>query len=165
MNKTQRLCQSCRCAVDWTKTQRPGARFAVRACAKCGFPTRPLRVRTKPKMPAPPGTVSVANLDVAFSLFVRHRDGRCRLCGQQGPLDCAHVFSRRYRATRWNPRNALALCRTEHVYYTRRPKEWRQVCVDMLGLEEYELLRIVSLRGRSPDLAATLRCLQGCLGS
>lgn len=42
----------------------------------------------------------------------------------KGPLQCAHIFSRRYHAVRWNEVNALSLCAGHHTYWTHRPDEW-----------------------------------------
>jgi 5-methylcytosine-specific restriction endonuclease McrA len=70
----------------------------------------------------------VQQADAAFSARVR-AVGRCQHCGSSGALQCAHIVSRRYLATRWDPQNAVALCPRCHVYYTHRPVEW-EVWID-----------------------------------
>lgn len=84
----------------------------------------------------------VKEADKQFSLYIRERDGRCRLCGTLNDLQCAHLVSRRYRATRWDPENAWALCRREHMYYTHHPIEWDDLLTDRLGEETYKWLKV-----------------------
>lgn len=67
--------------------------------------------------------------DRLFSLYIRARDGwACRRCGSVVNPQCAHVISRTYRAIRWNPDNAVCLCRGCHVMFTHRPLEWADWC-------------------------------------
>jgi hypothetical protein len=67
--------------------------------------------------------------DSLFSAAVRSRE-RCEIAewGLAGPpcsgvLQCCHIISRRYRAIRWDERNALCGCQAHHTYYTHRPLE------------------------------------------
>ncbi len=79
--------------------------------------------------------------DKYFSLWIRRRDKVCqstRLSGQgaerctrEQNLQCAHIHTRSYSATRLDPENAVALCRSCHVFFTQRPLEWR-VFVNLL---------------------------------
>jgi len=39
-------------------------------------------------------------------------------------MDCAHIFSRMHKSTRWHPDAALCLCRRCHQYYGGRPTEF-----------------------------------------
>lgn len=58
------------------------------------------------------------------SLYVRARDGRCVRCGtQSGQLQCMHVFSRRYAATRTDEQNGHTGCAACHRYLTENPLE------------------------------------------
>lgn len=58
------------------------------------------------------------------SQYVRARDGRCVRCGgTTGQLQCAHVFSRRYAATRTDELNAVCLDAACHRYLTENPLE------------------------------------------
>lgn len=69
--------------------------------------------------------------DGAFSKMIRERDGVClanrtrtEKCESPNWLQCAHIHSRDYSATRLDPENALTLCRSCHMYFTNRPLEW-----------------------------------------
>lgn len=68
--------------------------------------------------------------DTMFSKYIRDRDGACRAGGTDatkcdGRLQAAHIVSRRYRATRWDETNAMALCGAHHFKFTVNPDEWR----------------------------------------
>lgn len=71
--------------------------------------------------------------DAAFSKLIRSR-GICELAPMRpetkcsGALQCCHIISRRYRAIRWDERNALAGCQGHHTFFTHRPLEWEQAC-------------------------------------
>jgi hypothetical protein len=74
--------------------------------------------------------VSVAGpMGVADDLFsrivrelARHRCARCRGVA----TDCAHIVGRAAGRIRTDERNALALCRRCHNWYTGHPKAWRE---------------------------------------
>lgn len=93
--------------------------------------------------------------DKWFSLIVRAR-GPCLKCGTPHNLQCAHVFSRRYTAVRWDERNAVPLCRGCHVYFTHRPIEWEDWIVATIGMDVYNSLRITARDGPPMDLEAVL---------
>jgi hypothetical protein len=58
------------------------------------------------------------------SQYVRARDGRCVRCGTtSGQLQCAHIISRRYAATRTDEGNAYCLCAGCHRRLTEHPHE------------------------------------------
>lgn len=63
-------------------------------------------------------------LDAIFSDLVRERAGwRCEYSGA-GPdshLECAHIYGRRRRSTRWHPMNAVCLSSASHRYFTENP--------------------------------------------
>lgn len=97
--------------------------------------------------------------DTLFGKFVRSR-GRCEIEGcTSADLQCAHGFSRRYRATRWDDRNAFCLCRGHHLYYTVRPLEWDEWMKQRLG-PLYDELRTLALTGPNPSLPAVLASLR-----
>ena len=92
--------------------------------------------------------------DRLFSQLIRIRDGfRCQLTGSMDNPQCAHLFSRRYLATRWDPLNAWTLSQSRHMFYTHRPLEWDEVLRERLG-DFYEPLRQKALAGVKPDLEA-----------
>lgn len=58
------------------------------------------------------------------SQYVRARDGRCVRCGRNdGRLECMHVFSRRYAATRTAEMNGHTGCSGCHMFLTQNPLE------------------------------------------
>ena len=73
--------------------------------------------------------------DDYFSLWIRRRDKVCQstrltghgaaTCTREFNLQCAHIHTRDYSATRLDPENAVALCRGCHMFFTQRPLEWR----------------------------------------
>lgn len=89
-------------------------------------------------------------LDNIFSLLVRERaNWYCQACStnkkmEPGTLDCAHIFSRRNLATRYHPQNAVALCRSCHMFYTEHWYDWREWCVEQFGEEFVAKLRLLS---------------------
>jgi len=123
---------------------------------------KPLK-RGKPlsRRPKTPRKKLKAECDRLFSRFIRLRDGRCRLSGSppdcRGSLQCAHLFSRRYFATRWDPLNAWGLCAAHHVFYTHRPLEWDEL---IRRETAYEHLRRTALSQPMPALEPTLETLK-----
>lgn len=98
--------------------------------------------------------------DVMFAHDTRIAcDGRCWLAGQDkikcnGMIQCAHIISRRYRATRWDKANAMPLCGAHHTFYTHHPLEWQEICEEC-GVN-YELLRKQALHGQPMDPEAVI---------
>ncbi len=92
-----------------------------------------------------------AAADRAFSLYIRKRDGACRACGYNWPneLQCAHVWSRRYYAIRFDERNAVALCRGCHIKFTHSPAAWDVWCES--HIPEYRTLRLFAINGTTED--------------
>lgn len=86
--------------------------------------------------------MKTTSADRYFSLAVRQRAGwKCERCGKEhapGPgLDCAHFFGRGKWATRFDPKNAQALDRGCHQYFTAHPLEfveWFEKRTGKLGL-------------------------------
>jgi hypothetical protein len=89
-------------------------------------------------------------LDIVFSQLVRERANfLCQGCGaykrlEQATLDCAHIMSRRSLGLRFHPRNAVSLCRGCHMFYTERPFDWNDWCIDHFGADFIAELRLVS---------------------
>lgn len=76
------------------------------------------------------------------SLIVRSR-GRCERCGEQdySKLQCAHIISRKYSATRTDENNSWSLCAKCHRRLTDFPREHSHFITDTIGSEAYEVLR------------------------
>lgn len=102
--------------------------------------------------------------DKLFSQIIRAR-GRCEAAGDtdfpcSGGLQCAHLISRRYHATRWNVDNAACLCAAHHMYWTHRPLEWDVWCLDLLGPSVWAELKLVARAGGKTDYAELIPALQ-----
>ena len=113
------------------------------------------------KIAKPSHSKLVKKADAAFGVLVRSvgfcQSGRPN---HAGPLQCAHGFSRRYEATRWTIGNAWALCAGCHVFYTHRPLEWDEWLRRRMGLERYEAMRELALRGGKQDMDRVLAELE-----
>jgi hypothetical protein len=93
-------------------------------------------------------THAVREADRLFSIDIRST-GRCIGTTSfwkgpefpcAGPLQCCHLFSRRYRNIRWDERNAVAMCAAHHRYFDTRPIERDTMMLEHLELD-YERLR------------------------
>lgn len=86
--------------------------------------------------------------DKQFSLAVRESFAwDCLQCGinhehNKGMLDCAHVFSRKHRSTRWTVSNAVALCRSCHQKCADRPLVFAELVKEWLGKAAYDELML-----------------------
>src|SRR5690348_1832524 len=82
--------------------------------------------------------------DTLFSKLVRARAGNqcqnpdCPNRDKGYRIECAHIQSRTYSATRIDFDNAFALCAGCHSVFTLRPLDWADFCRQMLGDERYE---------------------------
>ena len=87
-------------------------------------------------------------IDIEFSKYIRLRENyTCQACGKSdGLMDCAHIFSRRHAATRWDVNNAICLCRGCHMYYTDHPFEWVRWCHGKFG---YDAINDLELKSRT----------------
>jgi hypothetical protein len=102
-------------------------------------------------------THATEEADRLFSLAVREI-GYCE-SGRpthKGGLQCAHGFSRSYKAVRWDRRNCFALCGGCHTYYTHHPVEWDEWMRERLGHELYTELRALALTHTTPALDLVL---------
>lgn len=84
-----------------------------------------------------------------FSKLVRERANHtCEHCGkfcgekhENGRLDCSHIFSRRHKATRWHPDNAVAHCFTCHQQLGENPINFAAWAESYLGAGLVEIIR------------------------
>jgi len=81
-------------------------------------------------------------LDRICSLIVRAR-GKCERCGEKRyeQLQCCHIFSRIYNATRWLLENLLCLCASCHFFFHKNPVLFGEWVIKYLGEEKYENLK------------------------
>lgn len=91
--------------------------------------------------------------DLLFSELIRSR-GACEYCGKTYNLQCAHIVSRRYIATRVDERNAMCLCAGCHMWFTNHPVEWGIFVIQYMGQPAYEALRLKAEAGAKVDWAA-----------
>lgn len=82
-------------------------------------------------------------LDTECSRIVRSA-GQCAWChiSDYSKLQCAHIFSRTYRNTRWDLRNMIPLCQGCHFRGHKCPLEFTELVKKYLGDYEYEELRL-----------------------
>ena len=81
-------------------------------------------------------------LDSICSLITRSA-GQCAWCKitDYSKLQCAHIFSRTYRNTRWDLKNLLPLCAGCHFKAHKDPLGFTELVKLQLGSYEYEMLR------------------------
>ena len=79
-------------------------------------------------------------LDVLFSKMIRQK-GYCEKCSQRETLQAAHIFTRKIRATRWSPLNALCFCSKCHFWAHDKPILFTEWVLGHLGHTRYELLK------------------------
>lgn len=104
--------------------------------------TTPQQTRTRQKKHA----------DELFSRYVRLRDQHCQRCGSAGPLDCSHHISRSYLATRFEPLNACAHCKSCHLYLTHHPLEHREWAREHVGPVVFDAMARHAMAGARGDL-------------
>ena len=94
-----------------------------------------------------------ALLDNLWSEYIRKRamklSGGCQRCpnGQKQiytELQAAHLFSRKDHTTRWDTRAGCGLCGGCHRYIDSHAEAKIDLAIQLLGLEEYENLYILS---------------------
>ncbi len=85
--------------------------------------------------------------DIAWAKLIKGRaDYVCERCKKwHGPksqgLHAAHIFSRRFKTTRHDEENGLALCFGCHMLFHSRPLEAHEFFKEYLGDEKYEALK------------------------
>lgn len=73
--------------------------------------------------------------------------GYCERCGSPDQLQCAHIVSRGYSATRTDIENAMNLCAGCHMYFTKWPVEFALFVFYHKGIEGYNALKKKALDG------------------
>jgi hypothetical protein len=101
--------------------------------------------------------------DKLFAQRIKDRDGwACRACGSIQGIQCAHICSRRYHATRWTLGNAVALCARCHMRWTNDPLGWDAWVEERIGEAGYLELKRLARQGVSHiDYEAILAQLGG----
>lgn len=78
--------------------------------------------------------------DEVFSFLVRALCPFCVRCGHPSE-DCAHIFSRSYRSTRWDVDNAFGMCRACHRWAHANPGRFTAFVIGIIGQAAYDDLR------------------------
>jgi 5-methylcytosine-specific restriction endonuclease McrA len=119
---------------------------------------RPIRRKAKRK-------AKLHDADRLFSQYIRTRDGwQCQVCGEPFNIQCGHLISRRYRAVRFSPINAVAICARHHVFYTHRPIEW-EAWVEERFPGRLSVLKAQALAAHEhPDYDAVCESLRAAIG-
>lgn len=96
------------------------------------------------------GKVKIDQADKCFSLYIRTRDQwTCQRCltsykPPTAALHCSHFAGRGKENTRFDPRNATALCYGCHQYFTSHPQEHYLWQVERLGQQEVDKIVLAS---------------------
>lgn len=74
----------------------------------------------------------------------------CEKCGDKcyRNLQCAHIISRRYSATRTLEENAFSLCAACHRFFSDWPMEFTAFVFEKIGEAKYKELKDLALSGR-----------------
>jgi hypothetical protein len=90
--------------------------------------------------------VKLTKKDVEWAQLIKNRDNwTCQKCGKKYPpkwrgLHAAHIFSRRFKATRTDPENGIALCFGCHMWAHQHPLDFHEWIRERMG-DEYETLK------------------------
>lgn len=105
--------------------------------------------------------------DIAFSQWVRLRDGECLRChkpvelnekGLPISLQASHFQGRGKESTRFDPENVIALCAGCHAYFTAFPAEHYMWQVDRMGQKAVDAVVLRSnLMGKRDDKMEVIR--------
>jgi len=143
-----------------------------RTCGACHwlFDRAEKRIRAGKAAPRTRRTVRIDPRDAAWSLAVRTRDNfTCQKCGTyhgpttdgvvrsktRGGLDAAHIFSRRFRATRWDIDNGISLCVGCHRGWAHtHPAEFLSWVKTRIGGGKFEALR---MKARGLEIIGAVR--------
>ena len=70
------------------------------------------------------------------------------MCGSKGktrPVQAAHILSRRYKATRWDPWNGVSLCAAHHLWGHASPSQFRDWArFYAIGTDTYDRLSLLA---------------------
>lgn len=107
---------------------------------------------------------SLEYADAKFSAWIRKRDGKCMYpyCWRKEALDCSHFILRHNKATRFDPDNAIALCRIHHQELENpaphKNPVYRALMFTILGAE-----RLAALEMRGNSIYKEERAIRDCM--
>jgi hypothetical protein len=81
-------------------------------------------------------------LDKKCSEIIRKRDPICRKCKKTKSTQCAHIFNRGNKATRWDLDNMIGLCYYCHIFWAHRcPVEFAEWVKKEIGATKYNKIK------------------------
>ena len=99
--------------------------------------------------------------DIAFSQFIRMRDGRCMRCGSEVEIGLkglpvshqnSHYFGRGRENTRFDPENCDCLCGACHRFWGSDNREmYRAFKIKQLGEEGFKRLEVRAMTHGKKD--------------
>lgn len=120
------------------------------------------RCKARPQVEGLCRTHATRRADRLVGDFVKARDGGCVAKGHHnGSLQWAHIVSRRYRAVRWDPDNAVALCAAHHMSFTVNPLAWDVWVEQRIGADAYRLIKQRALTDDPADVREVLKKFGG----
>lgn len=126
-----------------TKSLKPSARVSDTRCTARHAPETRYGCQAREDTSDMTNKTLKNKADKLFSEFIR-RKGYCEWCNKRPPqvqLQCAHIFSRRYLITRWEPINAVCLCASCHMRWHQQPVEGVEWIKEYLGEDIYNEVR------------------------
>lgn len=79
-------------------------------------------------------------------------NGRCAICGKE-PIQCHHIFSRRFSVVRWDVDNGIGLCYFHHHRFAHSDYErFRDVVIELIGQDVFEALKERAYSGKKLTL-------------
>ena len=91
--------------------------------------------------------ISYKAADAKWAKLIKERDAwTCQKCRTVYPrksrgLHAAHIFSRRFKRTRHDPMNGVALCFGCHMHFHSNPLQLYKWAEEYLGARSYRLLK------------------------
>lgn len=103
--------------------------------------------------------IKIDKADRAFSLYIRElANWKCQRCGgkfdrdEANSLQASHYFGRGNEATRFDPRNVVALCYACHVRWgSTEREEYRDWMIKQLGENGFKVLRVLAAGTKKKD--------------
>lgn len=116
------------------------------------------------KIKKPSKSYLTNKLDKECSRIIRS-SGECYWCKCRDyeKLQCAHIFSRTYRNTRWDLNNLICLCARCHFQAHKQPTEFTDLVKVYLGEDKYFFLKCTHYsikRWTVPEMQELLATLQ-----
>ena len=99
------------------------------------------KVKGKSPSPRKVRTQLEKDCDEAWSRKVKDIwDWKCAFCGATSHLNSHHIFSRKYKSTRWDIGNGICLCLPHHRYWAHSKfEEFRDFVLSIIGEKYYRL--------------------------